>query len=357
MRRELHAGWLAVALLLGSTATTTSVRGEERPASRPSEDSERDRAVRDFEQGRRAHVAGRLDEAEFFYLRAWARMKSYDIAANLGQVQLLLNKPASAAKHLAFGVRTVGPEIEPERLARMEALLAEAKAQVGTLRVRVTNVRDAEVLVDGQHVPAEEMKHELYVEPGPHALVIRRAGYEEAVSQVEAVAGSREEIATELKPKAATRVGAAGASAIGEAKTKAPAARGRVEEPRSWVPAVALGAASAVGLGVAMGFTVASNKASADMRTQRAALWQAGGACVDAPDDHAMACRELRGTVARVDVHANAARLAYVTSGALAIAALTYAIWPAGRPARAVSLEAGPGLDAGGASIAVVGSW
>ncbi|WP_437620920.1 PEGA domain-containing protein [Sorangium sp. So ce1151] len=357
MRRELHAGWLAMSLVLASAAATTSARGEERAKPGPSEESERDRAVRDFEQGRRAHVAGRLEEAEFFYLRAWARMKSYDIATNLGQVQLQLNKPASAAKYLAFGVRTVGPEIEPERLARMQALLAEAKAQVGTLRVRVTNVRDAEVLVDGQRVPAEEMKHGLHVEPGHHVLVIRRAGYEEAAIQVAAVAGSHEEIATELKPRGATRIGATGARVLGDAKTKAPAAGARMEAPRSWVPAIALGAASAVGLGVAVGFTVASNKASADMRAQRAALWQTGGACVDAPDDHAIACRELRRTAARVDVHANAARLAYLTSGALAIAALTYAIWPGGRPARAVSLEAGPGLDAGGASIAVVGSW
>ncbi|WP_437830248.1 hypothetical protein [Sorangium sp. So ce1153] len=358
MKRELHAGWLAMSLVLASAAVTTSARGEDRAKPGPSEESERDRAVRDFEQGRRAHVAGRLDEAEFFYLRAWARLKSYDIATNLGQVQLQLNKLASAARYLAFGVRTVGPEIDPERLARMQALLAEAKAQVGTVRVRVTNVRDAEVLVDGQRVPAEEMKHELYVEPGRHVLVIRRAGYGEAVIQVAAVAGSHEEIATELKPKMATRMGTTGAPVLGDAKTKAPAAGARMEEPRSWIPAIALGAASAVGLGVAVGFTVASNKASADMRAQRAALWRAGGGCADAPDDHAVACRELRRTSERVDVHANAARFAYVTSGALAIAALTYAIWPGGRSSRAVSLAAGPGLGAGGgASIAVVGSW
>ncbi|WP_437598179.1 hypothetical protein [Sorangium sp. So ce590] len=357
VRRELHAGWLAMSLLLGSTAATTSARGEEGAAAGSSEESERDRAARDFEEGRTAQLAGRLEEAELLYLRAWARMKSYDIATNLGHVQLLLNKPASAAKHVAFGVRTVGPEIEPEKVARMEALLAEAKAQVGTLRVRVTNVAGAAVFLDGQRVPEEEAKHDLYVEPGQHLLVLRHAGYEEAVIPVAAVAGSREEITTELKPKAAMRSGAASALLIGDAKPKAPAAGARAEEPRSWAPVIALGAASVVGLGAAAGFTVASNGASADMRAQRTALWQAGGACIDAPDDHALACRELRRTAARVDVHANAARLAYVASGALAIAALTYAIWPGGRPARAVSLEAGTGLGAGGASIAVVGSW
>ena len=373
VRRELHAGWLAMSVLLGGTAATSDVRGEERAKPPSSEMSARDVAVRGFEEGRKAHVEGRLEDAELLYLRAWSRLKTYDIAANLGQVQLLLNKPASAAKHLAYGVRRVGPEIEPERLARMLALLDEATKQVGTLQVRVMNVADAEVLVDGERVPAEEVKHEIYVEPGEHRLVIRRAGYEELAMPLLARAGVREAILVTMKPlevKAPEATGAAtagakmpwaggmkGGAVNGEAKTKAPAAVARVEEQRSWVPVIALGAASAVTLGAGVGFTVASNGASVELRAQRSALWRAGGACIDTPEENAGACSELRRTAARVDVHANAARLAYVTSGALAIAALTYAMWPGGRRARAVSLEVGPGLDAGGASIAVVGSW
>ncbi|MGK3999688.1 hypothetical protein [Sorangium sp. So ce1024] len=361
MRRELYAGWLAMSLVLGSTAAATSARGEERAQPGPSAESERDRAVRDFQEGRRAHAEGRLEEAELSYLRAWSRMKSYDIATNLGQVQLKLNKPVSAAKHLAFGLRTVGPEVEPERLEVMEALLAEAKAQVGTLRVRAKSARDAEVYVDGERVPQEMVTHEVYLEPGVRVVVIRRAGYEDEVVQVLAAPGVTETLTRELKPKAATgprlAAGTGDAPVTGHAMTKAPTAGARGQEERSWVPVIALGAASAVGLGLGVGFTVASNRASADLRAQRSALWHAGGDCIDALDERATACRELRRTAVRVDVHANAARLAYVTSSALAIAALTYAIWPGERSARAVSLRAGPGLDAGGASIAVVGSW
>ncbi|WP_437741691.1 hypothetical protein WMF39_39740 [Sorangium sp. So ce1504] len=200
MRRELHAGWLAMSVLLGSTAATTSACGEERAKPRPSEESERERAVRDFEEGRRAHLAGHLEEAELAYLRAWSRLKSFDIAVNLGQVQLRLNKPASAAKHLAYGVRTVGPEIEPERLARMLALLDEARTQVGAVQLQGTDAADAEVFVDGERVPAEEVKHEIYVEPGEHRIVIRRAGYEETAIRVVAAAGVRETVPVTMKP-------------------------------------------------------------------------------------------------------------------------------------------------------------
>ncbi|WP_437795043.1 PEGA domain-containing protein [Sorangium sp. So ce693] len=360
VRRELHAGWLAMSVLLGSTAATSSVRGEERATSRPSAESERERAVRDFEEGRKAQIEGRLEEAELAYLRAWSRLRTFDIAANLGQVQLRLNKPASAAKHLAYGVRTVGPEIEPERLARMQALLSAAKAQVGTLRVWVKNVADAEVFVDGERVPAEELKHEIYVEPGEYRIVIRRAGYEDAMIEVAAVEGSREEIATALKPKMATRPGAAGAPVVGkvgEEKTKVPGAGAAVEEPRSWVPVVALGAASAVGLGVGVGLTAASNGARADADAQRDAILKARAHCVNPPTATPEQCAELHRTVSRVDTLGNGARVAYATAGALAIAALIYATWPGGRPASAVALEAGPGLNAGGAGIAVAGSW
>ncbi|XXT17842.1 hypothetical protein WME94_47170 [Sorangium sp. So ce429] len=369
MRRELHAGWLAMSLLLGSTAATTSARGEERAKPGPSEESERDRVVRDFKEGRKAHVAGRLDEAEFFYLRAWARMKSYDIATNLGQVQLQLNKPASAAKHLAFGVRTVGPEIEPERLARMQALLAEAKAQVGMLRVRVKNVADAEVFVDGERMGAEEAKHELYLEPGPHLLVIRRAGYEDEHVGVLAAPAMSETVMPELKPKApeaaAMGPGAVGAPVKGEAKpnapavgaTKVPAAGAGVEEPRSWVPVLALGAASAVGLGVGVGFTVASNKASADMRTQHAAIYGDGGGCLETSDAFNRRCHELYEMGSRAETFGNVAMVSYAASGALAIGALAYALWPRAGAATSTGVRLLPEVHARGGRVTLSGAW
>ncbi|WP_437481511.1 hypothetical protein WME75_37880 [Sorangium sp. So ce1014] len=325
------------------------------PAS--SESSERDRAVRDFEEGRRAHLAGRLEKAELFYLRAWARMKSYDIATNLGQVQLLLNKPASAAKYLAFGVRTVGPEIEPERLLRMQAMLDEAKARVGTLRVRVTNVADAEVLLDGGRVPEEEAKHELYLEPGQHALVIRRAGYEEAVIPVAAVAGSHEEITRELKPKAATRSGAAGALLIGDAKPKAPAAGARVEAQRSWVPVIALGAASAVGLGVGVGFTVASNSANDEAHAQSRSIRDAGGQCVAPSVAFTARCAELDRLGAEADGLGTAAFGSYIASGVSALAAVTCALWPRRAGTISTVLSVRPDLRLNGGGIVAVGTW
>ncbi|KYF85741.1 hypothetical protein BE17_28695, partial [Sorangium cellulosum] len=320
----------------------------------------------------------RWSDAELLYLKAWALVRSFDIAANLGEVQLQLKKPRSAAAFLAFALRTAPPSAKPEQIARMRHFLDEAKTQVGALRVRVKSAPDAEVFVDGERVPAEEVKHEIYVEPGPHVLVLRRAGYEEEVVRLMAGPGVTETITQELKPKAektpeatatmpgAAGSGAAGAPAKGDAKpnataageTKAPAAGAQVEEPRSWVPVIALGAASAVGLGVAVGFTVAANGAKADGEAQQAAIWNAPGACVDAVSAYADACKELRNTASRADTFAHAAGVAYVASGVLALTAVTYALWPRDKGSRtARHVLAVPRLHASGAGITLAGAW
>ncbi|WP_437295172.1 hypothetical protein [Sorangium sp. So ce426] len=357
MRRGLQAGWLATLLLLASMAATTSARGDEaRTAPGPSAESARDRAVRDFEQGRRAHLEGRLEEAELSYLRAWTWMKSYDIAVNLGQLQLRLNKPASAARHLAYGVRAAGPEVEEGRLARMLALLEAAKAQVGTVRVRVSNAPDAELFVDGERVPVE-VTDELYVEAGQHLLVIRRAGYEDAVRPLAMVPGATEEISVELKPKAATAREAVGAPVNGEATTKALAAGARAEEPRSWAPVIALGAASAVGLGVAAGFTLASSSASADARAEREAILRVGPGCLDAPSALADRCAQLARTTARSDRLGDVAGVTYIASGTVALAALAVALWPRTGSAPGSAVRVVPDLRANTAGVLLSGAW
>ncbi|WP_437795048.1 PEGA domain-containing protein [Sorangium sp. So ce693] len=374
----------ALCALPACALAPATARAQARPAAvAPAVDDEgrgdNARATRLYREGNEAFKQKRWSDAELLYLKAWALVRTFDIAANLGEVQIQLNKARSAAAFLAFALRTAPPSTKPEQIARIRHFLDEAKAQVGTLRVRVKNATDAEVFVDSERVPDEEVKHEIYVEPGERTLVIRRAGYEDEVVRLVAAAGVTETVMPELKPKAvkapeASEAGAArqgtaaakapgaggatGAAAKGEAKTKAPAARARVEEGRSWVPVIALGAASAVGLGVAVGFTVAANGAKADGEAQQAAIWNAPGACVDAISAYADACKELRKTGARADTFANTARVAYVASGALAITAATYALWPRDKGSGAAGrVLAVPLLHASGAEMILTGAW
>ncbi|WP_437764227.1 hypothetical protein WMF27_36565 [Sorangium sp. So ce281] len=377
----MHVTGAAICVLSAcALAPATALAQPAPPAAAVSRDDEgrgdNARATQLYREGNEAFKQKRWADAELLYLKAWALVRTFDVAANLGEVQIQLNKMRSAATFLAFALRTAPPSTKPEQIARIRHFLDQAKGQVGTFRVRVKNVADAEVLVDGERVPAEEAKHEVYVDPGPHELVIRHAGYEDETLKVVAAPGITETVMPELKPEAPEAAlagaagqgsagakapgvgGATGAVAKGEAKTKAPAAGARVEEQRSWVPVIALGAASAVGLGVAVGFTVAANGAKADGEAQQAAIWTAPGACVDAVSAYADACKELRKTGARADTFANTARVAYVASAALAITAVTYALWPCDKGSGVAGrVLAVPRLHASGAEMILAGAW
>ncbi|AUX36668.1 MULTISPECIES: hypothetical protein [Sorangium] len=327
------------------------------------------RATQLYRQGNEAFKQKRWSDAELLYLKAWALVRSFDIAANLGEVQLQLKKPRSAATFLGFALRTAPPSAKPEQIARMRHFLEEAKAQVGTVRVRVKNVADAEVLVDGERVPDEEAKHEIYLEPGEHVLAIRRAGYEEEVLRVLAAPLITETVERELKPKTekleaglgateagATRPGAAGAPVQGDAKANAPAAGARVEEPRSWVPALALGAASVVALGVAGGFTVASNAEHNEAQAQSDVIRAEGGRCIRTPSAFSESCAALEQTVSHGEKLGDIARVAYLASGVLAVGAVAYALWPRSTTTSS-SVRVSAEVRSGGGVVSVQGIW
>ncbi|MGK3999686.1 PEGA domain-containing protein [Sorangium sp. So ce1024] len=316
------------------------------------------RATQLYREGNEAFKQKRWSDAELKYLKAWGLVRSFDIAANLGEVQLQLNKPRSAATFLSFALRTAPPSTKPEQLARIRHFLGEAKAQVGTLRVRAMNVAEVEVYLDGERVPEEAARHELYLEPGEHVLLMRHAGYEDAVLRVITGPGLTETIAHRLKPKAEKAPGAAGAPAANDAPpAKLPETTAAPREARSWVPVIALGAASAVGLGLGVGFTVAANAASADGDRQQAMLRQAGGGCVDVPAEYSHLCSGLRDSASRVETRTRTATVAYVAAGALAIGAVTYALWPRERTTTSRGVHASAELSPDRAGIVVRGVW
>ncbi|WP_437486519.1 hypothetical protein WME75_03810 [Sorangium sp. So ce1014] len=157
---------------------------------------------------------------------------------------------------------------------------------------------------------------------------------------------------------------AEGASAPG-ARAGAPAAEmtpGTPEKPvppqqRNWVPVIALGAASVVGLGVGIGTTVASNAASGDVDVQGRAILDAGGQCKQPPSAFVDNCSKLYDAGSRQETFGNAARVAYVASGVLVVAAVTYALWPRAEARIAVPVRVLPDVGVHSARIVLLGVW
>jgi hypothetical protein len=307
-------------------------------------------------------------EAEAAFLAAWALNPTFDVAYNLGTTEHELGKHRNAAEHLSFALRN-WPLLESiEKLKPLaKKRLAVSRGFVGAVSVKV-NVARAEVLVDGTAVGKAPIEGELFVEPGAHRVEARLEGYETAGETIRVAKGAAVAVELAIAP---AQPAATSRAAVEEARPAGPVERATpvviaapvlpgpppVAAERSWVPVIALGAASVVGLGVAVGMTVASNDASADGRAQGAALLDAGGGCIDSPPAYGDACSELQQTASRVDTFAHGAAIAYAASGALAIAAVTYALWPRPEAATSRRVRAAPELHAGHAGIVVAGTW
>ncbi|WP_437327468.1 hypothetical protein [Sorangium sp. So ce381] len=128
-------------------------------------------------------------------------------------------------------------------------------------------------------------------------------------------------------------------------------------QERSWGPVIVLGTASAVWLGVGVGMTVASNNALDEVRLRGQAILAVGGQCVTPSPAVVRSCEELHSVGSRGEMWGNAARIAYIASGALAIGAVTYLLWPRTKATATGRIRALPSLQTGGVGVNVTGMW
>ncbi|MDC0680716.1 PEGA domain-containing protein [Sorangium atrum] len=323
------------------------------------------RADESYRRGLRLYSDKKYVEAEAELQSAWELNPTFDVAYNLGNTKYQLKKYREAAEHLSFALRN-WPLVKTVAKLKptAEQRFAESRAQVGALRVTVS-VAGAEVLVDGKAVGRAPLEGEVFVEPGEHRVEARLEGYAPLSQTVKSAKGETADVGMALVPekseaqaagaKTEGGMGAAGVGAGGPVMGQPPA--GPVEPPpkKNWVPVIALGAASAVGLGVGIGMTVASNNASGDAHTQSTAIIEAGAQCVRPEASWVGPCEKVRSDASRADTLGNVARVAYIASGVLAIGAVTYALWPKSK--RTEPVLALPVVHSSGAGLAVMGAW
>ncbi|KYF66334.1 hypothetical protein [Sorangium cellulosum] len=155
-----------------------------------------ERAAQLYREGNRFYDEGRFVEAEARYQAAWDLQQSFDVAGNLGNVELEVNQPREAAEHLVYALDTFPLGEKLEKRSFLQKRLAEAKSQVGTLRISV-NVDDAEVLIDGKLIGHSPLDAQVFVDPGKRTLEARRAGARTSTSLFVA-RGSDQRIALSL---------------------------------------------------------------------------------------------------------------------------------------------------------------
>lgn len=255
----------------------------------------------------------------------------------------------------------------------MQALLMDARKQVGALSIKVEPV-GAEVLVDGVSVGKAPLEGEVFVEPGSHRIEAKLEGYEAAKQGVSAAAGSAQDVEIRLSPiekkesgertklggsaedRGGDAAGQQARSAQREAPKTLPPEGERAEGGPNKGVVIAGIAASVTAVGLGVGFAVASNANASDADAQRTAfiLRDEPYPCLtDAPPKE---CAEHSDTIGSQGTFANASVFSFVMGGVLGTATAIYGlVLPSSKrtnPVRAVPVA----MERGG-GLVIAGSW
>lgn len=303
-----------------------------------------------FIKGKTLLKQGKKREAREEYLAAFKLKQSFDVAGNLGNIELGLGMPRDAAEHLSFAVRHYAPSgTTPEQLERAKQRLAEAKASVGTIWITV-NVAGAEVLVDGSSVGRAPLEGEVFVDPGKRTFEAKLAGHRGEGKTLDVGKGSEHKVVLDL-----AQVTAPTPTVVAPPPSAPPTATPHA--PGGPNKAVLIAGGSAAGAGILIGAVLAGVSAvkAGDARAQRDDLIQRYGpsACTGMTP---AGCGELHETNTMKDALANASLWSFVAGGSVGVATLIYAL-AAPRKATSAAVRMTPLVTASGATLTVGGTW
>lgn len=153
-----------------------------------------------YNQGNDAYDRGDYSLAFELYTGAFKLRKSYDIARNIGLTELKLGRFKDAIGHLSYSL-DLYPSNRPDTKKQVVAWLAEARAQVGKLSLRVSP-ESAECRVAGAAAGPDAREEDLLVDPGEVKIECRAAGRRTEKRTITIEKGGRAELALALAPDA-----------------------------------------------------------------------------------------------------------------------------------------------------------
>lgn len=311
-----------VLLVAGTVLSRPVLAQEQAPVERARELSRA--AVAHFERGedQQAYAA---------YLQAWRLHPHYQIACNLGQVELALGKHADAAEHLRFCLRQ---EHDPELRAREEAAFAQALGQVATVHIAVQPT-GAAVRVNGVLVGQAPLTEPVFVAPGNAAIEAQLSGYELARKTVLASKGETVRVSLSLVSERdpAGRSVALGTTPGHEPQPfTAPSGPPALEARRSAAPIWIGGAVAITGLACGIIFHLKANASESRRDDELRAIDAASGAngCGSGTTLKSR-CEALNDRNHELAQSRNWATAGWVTFGAAGLA--TFAYWLITKPA------------------------
>ena len=279
-----------------------------------------------YKQANALYDQKKLTEAESLYLQAWNLKKSYDLACNLGAIELDLSKPRAAAEYLAYALREFPAGGKTSARVQIEGRFKKARDQVGALHVHVSPP-NARIVIAGQAVGSFPLVEEVFVEPGSVTVEATLPGYESAKQVVQVAKGSAVEVDLTLE-----------------------------HIKRSKLPAFVIGGVGVAALGIGASFIgIAESKRS----EAKALSVETNHACPVSDPSPQGKCKDLTSAASSQDTFGNIGIVSMVMAGAAAVGVVTYLLWPAShdQAASARTVRVLPTASATGGVLFVLGSF
>jgi len=275
-----------------------------------------------FAQGNEAFDRGALDEAYGLYQKAWGLKRTYDIAGNLGQVELKLGRFRDAAEHLDFTLRLFPPTGKAAPREAIRRAFEAARKEVAALSIRVS-AQGAAVAIDGKAIGLSPFEVPVFVEPGKRTLEASLEAHLATRIVIEVEKGESRDVALSLVPK------------------------NQPPPPPRNIPLMLTGfglGLAAAGTGVGLMIASSSKGSQADGLLQQLVAADPDGACPCGSDADR---KKLKGMRQDHDLFFNAATGMFVAAGVLALGTTLYALTPSfQRPSTKPATGGGRGPDA-----------
>jgi hypothetical protein len=324
-----------------------------------------------WSEGKAAFEAGNFEAARLAFKQAYSVLPHPAFLQNIGEAELRTGRMVEAARHLSQYLRTASSSATQREAAKKS--LQKAAERLASVVVE-TNVDDAEVRVDDEVVGRSPLGSAVwYVDPGEHAVVIRKDGYAEGTGRVYVLSGETKPVTVALSAVSPV----VGAGAVSAGRTDAGAEPGQAAGAASAVSAstgpgffqprtvVLIGGAAltlvGVGIGTAYAFKTGGDIDAYDtaFAQKNAVAGTATNACAaPAGGSASAACRNLRDSADQIDRDRMVRNVSFIAAGVVGAATVvTFLLWRPVRDAAAATVAVAPSVGPQQRGIEIVGRF
>lgn len=279
-----------------------------------------------FREGKAMFKNEDFEASQKAYLEGWRLKKNYEIAGNLGNVSLRLERWREAYAYLHWANDNLPPSAVDKYRPVIEGKKKEALAHVGAVNLKVVDENDAplqgaKILVDGEALAYDGAEittpaaFPVVLTPGQHVIQVTKDGYKSAKYDVVSKPGLEETVALKLLPEVV----------VGDDDDDDDGRRVEPEGPS--IPIVITGAVLGAGaLGAGIGMFVISGQKASEREDLSAPL--SDGECANNPDNPT--CTQIADLSDQETTFQTAGIGLLIGGGVISVATILYAVWPRG---------------------------